>query len=259
MTVRHDGLTVDWLGYATIRIEAPDGPVVYVDPGRYGSLTGEWESEYGGADHPRGGAYDARDGDLVVVTHDHHYDDDGVRRVAADDATVLVYESVSAEGVAENSGRDVAEPEELDYDVRRVAYGDDLDVAGVGVEVVPAYNHEDGPRADEDGNVAHPRGFGCGYLLTVDGIACLWPGDSDVVEEQTDLDVSLLLPSIAQSYTMDRHDAADFAETLGPDLVLPVHYNTFPALEADSDAFAAAVAERAIPVVLDEHNDLDRS
>jgi L-ascorbate metabolism protein UlaG (beta-lactamase superfamily) len=51
---------------------------------------------------------------------------------------------------------------------------------------------------------------------------------------------------------MDRHDAAGLAEDMDPDLVLPIHYNTFPDLEADSGAFAADVAKRSVPVVLDE-------
>lgn len=52
---------------------------------------------------------------------------------------------------------------------------------------------------------------------------------------------------------MNRHGAADLAETLDPDLVVPIHYNTFDALRADSGAFAADVAKRGIPVALDEN------
>ena len=248
--VRHDGLTVDWLGYATARIAGEDA-VVYTDPGRYGVLTGEWESEYGGASHPAGEAYDARDGDVVVVTHDHHYDDDGVERVASDDATVLVYEGVSSAGVKENSGRDVREPEDLPYDVRRVEYGEQLTVDGVDVEVVRAFNRPDGKNTRE-GEPLHPEGLGCGFNVTVDGISCFWTGDSDVIEDHYDLDVSLFMPSISKSFTMDRHDAAELAEALDPDLVLPIHYNTFEALESESGAFAADVAKREVPVVLDE-------
>lgn len=247
--VRHDGLHVDWLGYATARIEG-EGSVVYTDPGRYGVLTGEWADTYGGADHPIGGPYEARDGDLVLVTHDHHYDDDGIERVASEDATVLVYEDVSAERIR-NGGRTVRPPEELPYEVHRVEYGDTIHRHGVDVRVVPAYNRSDGPNT-RNGAPLHPPGFGCGFHVSVDEIACFWPGDSDVIEEHSGLDVSLLLPSIAQSFTMDRHDAADLAGTLEPDLVLPIHYNTFPALEAESAAFAADVAKRGIPVVLDE-------
>lgn len=249
--VRYDGLTVDWFGYATARIEGNDA-VVYTDPGRYGTLDGTWSERYGPADHPSGDAYDARDADVVVVTHDHHYDDDGVERVASDDATVVVYEAVSADGVRENSGRDVREPEELPYDVHRVAYGDDRTVDGVEIETVPAYNRTDGPRADENGTVPHPYEFGCGFHITVDGVPCFWPGDSDVIDEHDGLDVSILMPSISKSFTMNRHEAADLAEDLGPDLVVPIHYNTFPALESDSGAFAADVAKRGIPVVLEE-------
>ncbi len=252
MTVRHDGLTVSWLGYANARISDGD-QVVYTDPGRYGTLTGEWAEQYGGAPHPTGPAYDARDGDLVVVTHDHHYDSDGVRRVASEDATVLVYEAVSADGVKENSGRDVEPPEELPYDIRRVEYGDELTINGIDVHVVPAYNQPDGPwGGGKNGDPLHPEGFGCGYSLTIDGTTCFWTGDSDVIDDHYDLDVSLFLPSISQSFTMNRHDAADLAESLDPDLVIPIHYNTFDDLEADSASFAADVAQRSIPVALDE-------
>ncbi|MFB6120150.1 MAG: MBL fold metallo-hydrolase [Halobacteriaceae archaeon] len=255
MTVTHDGLDLSWLGYATARVEAPDGTVVYTDPGRYGVLDGTWAEQYGGVDHPSGDAYDARDGDVVLVTHDHHYSDEGVDRVAASDATVVVYEDVDADRITEG-GRPVDSPESLRDDVRRVGYDETVTVDGVAVTAVPAYNHPDGPRADENGTVAHPEGFGCGFHFEVAGVPCLWTGDSDVVPEQEALDVSVLFPSIAQSFTMDRHEAADLAEALSPTLVLPIHYNTFPGLEADSGAFAADVAKRGVPVVLDESGDL---
>ena len=37
MTLTHEGLTVEWLGNATTRIEGDD-VVAYIDPGRYGVL-----------------------------------------------------------------------------------------------------------------------------------------------------------------------------------------------------------------------------
>ena len=249
MTIRHDGLAATWFGYATLRLESSDA-VVYTDPGRYGVLTGEWPPAHGRADapHPRGPAYDARDGDLVVVTHDHHYDSDGIERVAAEDATVVVYEAVDASRI----GRDVAPVDDLPYEVIRVGYDDTLSVAGVGVEVIPVYNHPDGPRTDENGEPVHPEGFGCGYRLILSDVSAFWPGDSDVIEAHDGLDVSLFCPPIGRSFTMDRREAADLAERLAPDLVMPIHYNTFDDLEADSGAFAADVAGRGVPVVLDE-------
>lgn len=252
MTVRYNDLSVRWLGYACARLSVPDAPVVYTDPGRYGTLDGTWAEEYGGVPHPSGPAVEARDGDVVVITHDHHYDPDGVRRVASSDATLVVYESVDAERVAANRGIDAVSPEELPYAVERVTYGDELEVSGIRIRAVPAYNHSEGPNTTADGTPMHPQGFGCGFSIEVGGKRVFWTGDTDLIDEQRSLEVDVLLPTIAQSITMDRHDAAELAADVAPELVVPIHYNTFEGLRADSRAFAGEVAAAGIPVALDE-------
>lgn len=237
MTVRHDGLVASWLGYATLRLESP-AATVYLDPGRYGVLDG----------------YAARDGDLVCVTHDHHYDPDGIDRVAREDATVVVFEGIDSHRI----DRDVARVADLPYEVRRVDDAADIAVGDVIVRTVPAYNEPDGPRTTETGDPFHPKGLGCGFHLTLPspdregGVRILWPGDTDVLDGHAELDVSLFCPPIGGSFTMDRREAAKLAAAMAPDLVLPIHYDTFEALETDSGAFAADVAGRGVPVVLDE-------
>ncbi|WP_336036782.1 MBL fold metallo-hydrolase [Halobacterium yunchengense] len=246
MTVRQADLTVDWLGYATARIEWPDGTVAYTDPGRYGVLTGEWtpgDFDTAGG-HPESTDYRAQDADLVVVTHDHHYDPDGVERVAGEDATVVVYEGVDADRI----GRDVAPVADLPYDVERVAYGDSLAVGGVGVEVVQAETEPDEP----GGRSSHPPGFGCGFVLDRGDRSVLWTGDSDALPVHATVDPDVLLPPISGQITMGEREAADLAARLGPDLVVPIHYNTFEGLAGDGRAFAEAVASSGIPVALDE-------
>ncbi|MFC7115230.1 MBL fold metallo-hydrolase [Natronoarchaeum sp. GCM10025703] len=247
MTVTYGDLTIDWLGYATVRIEHDD-TVVYLDPGRYGVLTGEWTPEGRDVGHPPAREYDAQDGDLVCITHDHHYNSDGIRRVADEDATVVAYDAVYAPGI----GRDVERLQDLPYDVLRVDEHTDELLGDVIVRTVPAYNRPDGPNVDASGEPIHPEGFGVGYHLTFGDTTVFWPGDSDVLEGHEQLDVDVFLPSISQSFTMDRHSAADLAEELDPDLTLPIHYNTFGALEADSDAFVVDLAKRGLPVALDE-------
>ncbi|GGN87845.1 MULTISPECIES: MBL fold metallo-hydrolase [Haloarcula] len=246
MTIRHDGITAEWLGYATLRLEGDD-TVVYLDPGRYGVLTGEWEPDTPGVGHPETRDYAPKDGDVVCVTHVHHYDPDGIRRVAADDATVVAFEGINVHA----TDRDLDRLSDLDYEVRKVSMEDELFVDGVPIWTVPAYNHADGPNVGADGEPIHPKGIGCGFLLALDDTRVFWTGDTDVLAGHAELDVSLFVPSISQSFTMDRHEAAELAEAMDPDLVLPMHYNTFEALEADDEAFAADVASRRVPVVLD--------
>ncbi len=249
MTVRHDGMTVDWLGYATVRFETEDGFVAYVDPGRYGVLTGEWEPDTPGVGHPEPVDYRAEDGDAVFVTHNHHYDSDGIERVASEDATIVVYEGVDADEI----DRDVTPPGELPYDVVEIGEEDHLTVGDCEAWSIPAYNEENGPNCGENGEPHHPKGFGVGYLLSLDGTTAFWPGDSDALDGHRALDVSLFLPPIGRSFTMDRRSAAALATDLDPDLVMPIHYNTFAALEADSTAFAEDVENRGIAVTLDEN------
>jgi L-ascorbate metabolism protein UlaG (beta-lactamase superfamily) len=247
MTVHHPHCAVTWLGYATSRLAAGD-VVVYLDPGRYGVLTGDWEPWSDDAHHPASRDYRAGDADLVCVTHDHHYDADGIRRVAADDATLVVYEAVDAAGI----DRDVEPVADLPYDTVRVGYGDEVTAAGVTVRVVPAYNRPDGPRADARGNVSHPRGFGCGYRLALPGgPTVFYPGDSDLIPEHDDVTADVLLPPISERLTMGVAGAADLAERVDPDLVVPVHFDTFEALAGYSRGFAAEVASRGVPVTLD--------
>jgi len=251
MTIRHDGLRIRWHGYATARIDGGE-TVVYTDPGRYGVLTGDWEPPAGvDTRHPAGPAYDARDGDVVLVTHDHHYDPDGVRRVASPDATLVVYEGVDAERAGRPPSPETLAAEE-GYDLIRVGERERVEAAGVPVRSLPAYNDPDGPRANPDGSVTHPEGFGVGYRFVVGDVSILWPGDTDVLPVHDGLDVSLFLANISGAVCMNREEAAALADRLDPDLVLPIHYDTQAFLQADSDAFAADVAGRGVPVVLDE-------
>jgi L-ascorbate metabolism protein UlaG (beta-lactamase superfamily) len=248
MTVNADDLAIEWLGYATVRLETP-AATIYLDPGRYGVLNGDWtaDSDAAAAAHPEPRDDRPRDGDLVCVTHVHHYDPDGIERVASDDATVLIFDGLDVH----DTDRTDVRPTDLPFDVRRVGMEAEGIAADVPFWTVPAYNDPDGPHTRSDGSPVHPRGFGCGFLLALDDRRVFWPGDTDVIEGHDELDVDVFLPPIGGSFTMDRHGAAGLAADLRPDLVLPIHYTPFEALEADDRAFAADVAASGVPVVLD--------
>ncbi len=235
MTVRFDAVWVDWLGYATIRLESHTGVVIYIDPGRYGVLEG----------------YDPRDGDLILISHGHHYDPDGIRRVARENALVVVHEAVDATQLEHTD----EQPSSLPYEVERVRADESFVVGPLDLYTTPAYNDPNGPRTRADGTPYHPTGTGCGYGVTVDGVTAFWPGDTDVLTVHEELAVDLFFPPIGGRCTMDRHEAASLAARMQPGLVLPVHYDTFEALETDEAAFVVDVARRGVPVVLDAADD----
>lgn len=244
--IRHDGLEVEWLGYATIRID--DGEtVVYLDPGRYGVLE---DYEFGSRAPPARSDRDAwrPAGDVVCVTHDHHYDSDAIRRVAGADATLVAFEGIDTHRI----DRDVERPVDLPLDVRTVDAESDLAVGDAIVRTTAAYNESDGPRTRASGEPYHPPGRGCGFHVTLSGTSVYWPGDTDVLDGHDRLDVDVYCPPIGGAFTMDRHEAAELAEALDPALVVPVHYDTFEEIEADAAAFVDDLRTRGVQVTLDE-------
>jgi L-ascorbate metabolism protein UlaG (beta-lactamase superfamily) len=63
--------------------------------------------------------------------------------------------------------------------------------------------------------------------------------DLQLVKHRGRLDVALMC--IGGHYTMDRFDAVVAAEFVGADTVIPCHYDTFPPIETDAQAFKADV------------------
>jgi L-ascorbate metabolism protein UlaG (beta-lactamase superfamily) len=53
--------------------------------------------------------------------------------------------------------------------------------------------------------------------------------------------VNVALVPIGGHYTMDRFDAVAACEFIGADEVIPIHYNTFPPIETDAQAFKSDV------------------
>jgi L-ascorbate metabolism protein UlaG (beta-lactamase superfamily) len=213
-------------------------------------LTGEWQpdSPEAGEAHPPSRDYRANDGDLVCVSHRHHYDPDGIDRVADEDATLVAFEGINSR----NGRRDLPRFVDLSYDVVCVDSEANRMIEDTPLWTVPAYNDPDGPRTRANGKPYHPEGRGCGFLFVVDGVRIFWPGDTDVLEGHAALDVDVFLPPIDGARAMSREEAANLAAAMEPELVVPIHYNTFDALEADSEAFVADLRERGIEVTLDE-------
>jgi L-ascorbate metabolism protein UlaG (beta-lactamase superfamily) len=173
------------------------------------------------------------DAAIVFVTHDDfdHYDPDAINSVSSDDTTIVAYEEVDTSDLA------AAEA------VWSLSYEEDLTVDNIRVQSVPAYNCADVEHVDENGEPFHAQNEVTGLLLSIEGTVVYFVSDTDFLDEHENLSttVDVLIPPIGGHYTMDRHEAATFVESLAPNLVLPVHYDTFEAIETDADAFKQEV------------------
>jgi L-ascorbate metabolism protein UlaG (beta-lactamase superfamily) len=105
------------------------------------------------------------------------------------------------------------------------------------VKLVPAWHTSTTPK----GTVTVPAGLVISLNGTVVyhlGDTCLF-SDMQLVGKRSPIDIALMC--IGGHYTMDRTDAVDAAELIGAKVVIPCHYNTFPVLETDAEAFKSDV------------------
>ncbi|MCE5305718.1 metal-dependent hydrolase [bacterium] len=89
-----------------------------------------------------------------------------------------------------------------------------------------------------------------GVLLTMGGITVYHTGDTGIfgdmklIGEMNKIDV--LLCPIGDNFTMGIDDAVKACEFVQPHLAIPMHYNTFPQIQADPNEFVTKVKQIGI-------------
>jgi L-ascorbate metabolism protein UlaG (beta-lactamase superfamily) len=109
------------------------------------------------------------------------------------------------------------------------------------VKLVPAWHTSTTPK----GTVNTPAGLLISFHDTIVyhlGDTCLF-SDLQLVGKHHPIDIALMC--IGGHYTMDRTDAVDAAQLVGAKTVIPCHYNTFPPIETEADAFKSDVESAA--------------
>jgi L-ascorbate metabolism protein UlaG (beta-lactamase superfamily) len=181
------GVLIKWLAHASFQIKA-NGKIIYVDLEKYGEAIEK--------------------ADLILVTHSHtdHCDSDKIKNVRKKGTVIIAPEDcVSMIGGS----------------VKTLKPGEETSVGNIRVKAVEAYNYK---RFRSPGKPYHPKGFGVGYLIMVEGKTIYHAGDTDFIPEmrQVDhLDVALL-PS-GGTYTMDNAEAAEATIAINPKIVVPMH------------------------------------
>ncbi len=192
---------VAWLGHDSFRISGSQ--TIYIDP---------W--------HIAAGAPPA---DIILVTHEHfdHFDKDDIGRISQP-ATVIV-------GPAEVTAQ-------VDGDTRTVAPGDTVVIGGATVRAVPAYNTD---KFREPGVVFHPRADAkVGYVVELDGTTYYHAGDTDVIDEMSEIDVDVAMIPVSGTYVMTADEAARACGKLHAGVVIPMHYDTIVGSVADAQRLA---------------------
>jgi L-ascorbate metabolism protein UlaG (beta-lactamase superfamily) len=205
-------MDIRFLGHAAFALEH-DGTTVLIDP----FLTG----------NPKAAASaDEVAADAILLTHGHgdHFGDTiaiAKRTGAKVQAITEIAGEIAEEGV-----------ETIDTNL-----GGTADFDWGTVRLVPALHTSTTPK----GTVSVPAGL----VVEIADKRIYHLGDtalfSDLALPKRRGHIDVALMCIGGHYTMDRFDAVVAAEFVGADQIIPCHYDTFPPVETDAQAFKSDV------------------
>ena len=125
--------------------------------------------------------------------------------------------------------------------------GGTVEFGNVSVRLTPAWHTSTTPK----GTVNTPAGL----VIRVGDTTVYHLGDTALFSDlqlvkARDGQIDVALMCIGGHYTMDRTDAVAAAQLVGANQIIPCHYNTFPPIETDAEAFKNDVTASEV-VVLD--------
>ncbi|MCK5003579.1 MAG: metal-dependent hydrolase [Candidatus Aminicenantes bacterium] len=202
-------MKIKWIGHSALLLEG--SRKVLIDPFLSGNPAATVSLD------------DITECDVVIVTHDHgdHIGD-----------SFEICKKTGAIFVSLNEISELAEKEGLTAEKMNV--GGTIENNGVKVSIVPALH------------TADLGGTAVGVVVEFDGVTVYHAGDTGLTMEMT-LIGEMYEPDIAflpidGRFTMTPRLAAKAVELLKVPKVVPIHFNTFPAIESSPEEFKSLVS-----------------
>ena len=209
-------MEITWLGHSAVKIKG--SKTLFIDPFFSGNPCCPTSPQ------------EVKEADIVIVTH-HHGDHLGDAFVLAKQtgATLVGIHEIAVDAEAEG------------IKAEGMNIGGTIDVKGVKVHMVVAHHSAE-------------KGNSTGVVVEMDGKRLYHAGDTGLTYDMKLIaeffrpDLSFI--PIGDRYTMGIPSAVKAVEFTQTKRVIPVHYNTFPIVQADPQEFKRRVGRAAEVIVL---------
>jgi len=213
----YKGIKVHWLGHDSFVLQG--SKTVIIDPFK------------------AKGDYTA---DLLLISHEHqdHLSEDDIKRFSKPSTTIV------APNICEKPLKAFAQEK------RFVAPGARIELKGVTIETVPAYNLN---KFREPGKVFHPKADGrVGYVVTLDGVRFYHSGDSDATPEMKSLEVDVAFLPVSGTYVMTAEEASEAVKAMKVSVAIPMHVGSIVGSRADAERFKKLVGNMPTVEILEK-------
>ena len=194
-------MKIEVLCHSSIRIEGED-KVIYLDPYR---ITEE-----------------RNDADIIFITHSHydHFSEEDILKVKNEDTKIVVTNDLM-DKVTELGFRK--------EDIIVVIPNNSYKVFDIEISTISAYNINKQFHPKENNWV--------GYILIIEGKSIYIAGDTDINEENKKVKCDIALLPVGGTYTTNYEEAAQLANLINPELVIPMHYGELVGDKEDAIKF----------------------
>ena len=199
-------MKIEVLCHSSIRIEG-ENKIIYIDPYRIKE--------------------EKNDADIIFITHSHydHFSEEDILKIKNENTQILVTTDLLERTI------------ELGFkeDITVVNPNNSYTVLDIEVNTIPAYNINKQFHPKENNWV--------GYILTIEGKSIYVAGDTDINEENKNVKCDIALLPVGGTYTTNYEEAAELANLINPELVIPTHYGEIVGEKEDAIKFKKLINE----------------
>lgn len=191
---------IEVLCHSSIKISKEK--IIYIDPFKI-------EKEY-------------KDADIIFITHSHydHFSEEDINKIKKEDSKICITNDLEERTLNLGFSKEnilIVKPN-MKYKI------DDIEF-----ETIPSYNIS---------KQFHPKeNEWVGYIIKIDNIKYYIAGDTDITEENKKVRCDVAFIPVGGTYTMDSKEAAELANTISPQIAIPVHYGSIVGAKEDAEDF----------------------